>query len=400
MPRRRIHIQRGPVLAPPPRVLKALRQLYGDLDEKNNINAIAAGMGRLHRGLTTERATFAGRPYLDDDHMRLAYATYMLCAQLPKIFPVMNRIGPGVDLPNPLRVLELGSGTGAGAAGLALWAESRRLDLHFHATDFSAHALEETRRITQAMGVRVPKLQKVDLRKSLLSQLALEAKPHLILGMNVFNELSDERSRILTRELSSLVGKDALFVYIEPAAASSSARALSLRDHLVSEQWEVLAPCTHSFACPANFEHRGWCHDVWRFERPDFMTKVDARIGTRRQTLKATWGILRRGGRPTRPGSSTALEKGCRVRAVSERFEEKGRTRIKVCGVGQLFELELQKRDQTPKNIALSCASRYSLLEFEGATQVGNALRLGPQGWCREINEASHNDSAEKEGAS
>ena len=40
--------------------------------------------------------------------------------------------------------------------------------------------------------------------------------------------------------------------------------------------------------CPALAAPKEWCHDSWTFERPAFMGAVDALVGTRRETLKAT----------------------------------------------------------------------------------------------------------------
>ena len=205
--------------------------------------------------------------------------------------------------------------------------------------------------------------------------------------MNVFNELPRDRITTLAQELKETFFRNAIFTYIEPASAIASEHVLDLRDRLVETGWHVLAPCTHSHPCPAHQVPGGWCHDVWRFERPSFMAKVDSLVGTRRQSLKATWGILHQKEDvldvPLKDDSSLRH----RARAVSERFEEKGRTRIKVCSAGNLFELELQKRDRSPKNRAFCTAERYSLLEYFDGQPVGNAIRLGPDASCEEIHE-------------
>ena len=187
----------------------------------------------------------------------------------------------------------------------------------------------------------------------------------------------------LSAEINALLHRDTLFAFIEPAAAVASEQALLLRDHLVSRNWRVLGPCTHSLACPANIDSGGWCHDVWRFKRPDFMAQVDTLLGTRRQTLKATWGML------SKPWEAVSSPREAYdfARVVSERFEEKGRTRIKVCSAGKLFELELQKRDRSESNAGLSSAERYSLLQIGEGSKVGTAVRLGPETKCIEIDE-------------
>ena len=113
------------------------------------------------------------------------------------------------------------------------------------------------------------------------------------------------------------------------------------------------------------------------------MAQVDTLLGTRRQTLKATWGML------SKPWEAVSSPREAYdfARVVSERFEEKGRTRIKVCSAGELFELELQKRDRSESNAGLSSAERYSLLQIGEGSKVGTAVRLGPETKCIEIDE-------------
>ena len=55
------------------------------------------------------------------------------------------------------------------------------------------------------------------------------------------------------------------------------------------------------------------------------MAQVDTLLGTRRQTLKATWGML------SKPWEAVSSPREAYdfARAVSERFEEKGRTQSK-----------------------------------------------------------------------
>jgi hypothetical protein len=73
---------------------------------------------------------------------------------------------------------------------------------------------------------------------------------------------------------------------------------------------------------------------------------------------------------------------------VSDRFEEKGRSRARVCTAGELVTLELQRRDRSPLNDDFARLARFSLMTFSGAQPIGDALRLGAEDEVRLIREA------------
>ena len=73
---------------------------------------------------------------------------------------------------------------------------------------------------------------------------------------------------------------------------------------------------------------------------------------------------------------------------MSDRFEEKGRSRVRVCTAGQLVTLELQRRDRAPHNGDFAHLGRFSQVTFSGAKGVGDALRLGRDAEVRLIAEA------------
>ena len=82
------------------------------------------------------------------------------------------------------------------------------------------------------------------------------------------------------------------------------------------------------------------------------MAAVDRIVGTRRETLKATWFAF--GRRSPRDEASSNI-----VRVVSERFQE-GRTHALVCGTDGFRKIELQE-DRTPENKSFWSAERYDL---------------------------------------
>ena len=107
--------------------------------------------------------------------------------------------------------------------------------------------------------------------------------------MNVLNELTEDRLRLLARELKRLVTPNGQVLVIEPAAQTPSRHVIQFRDACTDTEWHIAAPCPHALGCPMLLDERDWCHGTWPFQRPSFMEEVDSRVGTRRETLKATW---------------------------------------------------------------------------------------------------------------
>ncbi len=391
MGRRRAGRTSWPTLEIPEPLLDALATLHGPLTDRKAIKRIAKGLEQLHEGLTRDRARFAGRPYLADPMMRLAYSTYVVCAQAPKLSPVLDRwmkYAPGGSSNTPadrLKVLELGCGPGTGVAGMWAWAQPRGIRWRHYATDAVPEALSAAEALGRALGVRDLSTRRVDLRSPLGPQLEGVPPVDITLMMNVVNELPTRLFSTLAESLASTLAQNGALVVIDPAAFEPSRRALTFRDALSEAGWTIRAPCPQSGPCPALAADGEWCHENWTLARPSFMAAVDALVGTRRETLKATWFIA------DRHPSTSAAEPGL-ARVVSERFEERGRSRARVCTPEGLVTLELQRRDRGPTNRDFAQMGRFSLIRYTGGTPVGDALRLGAEDTVSVIQEADEPD--------
>jgi len=391
MGRRRAGRTTWPTLEIPSPLLDALATLHGSLTDRKAVKRIAKGLERLHEGLTRDRARFAGQPYLADPVMRLAYSTYVVCAQAPKLSPVLDRWAKyaPAGVPNasttPLKVLELGCGPGTGVAGMWAWARTRGIRWRHYATDAVPEALSAAEALGRALGVDGLSTRRVDLRAPLGPQLEGVPPVDITLMMNVVNELPPHLFSSLAESLVRTLTPNGALVVIDPAAFEPSRRALAFRDALTEAGWTIRAPCPQSGLCPALAADGEWCHENWTLARPAFMAAVDALVGTRRETLKATWFIADR----TPPTS--AAEPGL-ARVVSERFEERGRSRARVCTAEGLVTLELQRRDRAPKNRDFAHLGRFSLIRYTGGTPVGDALRLGADDTVSVIQEADEVD--------
>jgi SAM-dependent methyltransferase len=351
------------------RVPAPLLEAVARVDRK----ALVRGVKALNEGLTRDRESFLGGAYLKDPALRAAYAAYYLCVNAPKLLPILDELQARGALParRPLRMLDLGGGPGTAAAAVACWAGGA---LDVVCTDLLAENVRDAERLLRALGATA-RGQIVDLTKP----LAVAGAPFdLVVMANVVNEIDAAHDPRLAAEVRALLAPDGVLVVLEPAAREPSRRALAFRDRLVASGWGIALPCTHAAACPALAEG-DWCHGSWRFERPDFVREVDEAVGTRRESLKATYFAAL-------PAGPAAADPAL-VRVVSERFDPKGLSRAIVCGAAGRATLELRNRDRTDGNAAFADAARHDLLRLEGPLQrLGDGtLRLGPEARCERL---------------
>lgn len=370
----------GPTLRLPPRLVEALSRLEGGpLDGGPVVRRIAAGVARLNRGLTRERAGFGA--YLRDPELRAAYRAYYLATNAPKLFPVLDRLAAQGRLPaGGGRALEVGCGPGTGVAGLAIWAAERGETWHLTATDALREATQAAAALFAALAFPL-ETAVLDLRTPPVTPAPATdvAGPFdLILCLNVVNELPPAGDAALLDRMRGWLAPRGCLIVLEPASAAESRRVLALRDRAVATGWHVLAPCPAAGPCPALASADGWCHGEWHFERPAYLQAVDRATGLRREVLKATWFVLSpAAGEPSAsaptPGAGRLL-----ARVMGARTDAKGRSELEVCADGALRRLELQTRDRTPENADFFDLSRHDLALIEGpGAQNPGTRRLG-----------------------
>ena len=163
---------------------------------KITVNSEGEQMLRIARGRAppsrpyTRPQRFTGRPYLEDPDMRMAYATYMLCTASQSISH-HDRLYALRRLPNPLRVLEF-AGTGAGLAGIKLWAEKKAsLFIFMQRTSQRLHSRKQV--VWPFRSALTRPVRAASICEKSDSQMMTIQQPDLVLGMNVFNELPTSR---------------------------------------------------------------------------------------------------------------------------------------------------------------------------------------------------------------
>lgn len=335
------------------------------------LGRVARALLRLQRGLTGERE-LAGAGYMDDPELLGAYLLYYWTSSYAQASRAMTLSGLW-----PRRVLDLGSGPGPmAAAALDRGAASAVL------IDGSERALALAGRL---LGQSAALTVRADLESLPPGPLDDGGFDLVMLG-HALNELSGPdaiaRRAAVVRAAAARLAPGGSALIVEPATLAAAREAMALRDLLVAEGWEAVAPCSRSGPCPALQAGPGQsCHDEAGWEPPDFVLELAARCSLDRALIKMSWFCLRP------PAASLAGEGGLPPddahRVVSEPMLNKaGRVRRLLCGPAGRFPLSAKRGDPAAEAAGFFGLGRYELLRViepelrEGGWGVGPATRL------------------------
>ncbi|MEI8135092.1 MAG: small ribosomal subunit Rsm22 family protein [bacterium] len=332
----------------------------------------AAFVSQISEGLTLNREKFLQTDYLKDPEISEAYLLYFMTTNLLKIIQPLQELELSGIFDTPkINVLDFGTGTGA-----AMWGLIEYLRLTTNTPELSltlTDSLDENLHSAEKFGesfipkyfsgtTSKPKLgfSKYDVTNpTVIPRLVKDNAPyHLITGMNVLNELDEAADALLLESFNQLLDSDGAMVFIEPANRDQSRRLLRFRDTALLQGHKVFSPCTMQLSCPALVSTDDWCHHNTAWERPAFIKAIDDATGLLRLSLKYSYLIIRKDGKTMQDVlGTTGL-----MRTVSERFDEKGRTRAILCGETGRAEYVVNKRDKSPVNGDFFRTERYDLL--------------------------------------
>jgi hypothetical protein len=288
---------------------------------------------RLHEGLVGARA-LVGSPYLADPAMRDAYAADLA----PRTVAALARIFAAAPFPEVRRALDLGAGTGA--AGEAVRARFGVVD------------------IVAVDRVAGPGVLAADLARP-GRPAGVEGRFDQIVAAHLLNELplspADRAARV-AGWCDELMAPAGACVLLEPALRETSRALLEVRDRLVARGLFVAAPCFWQGPCPALARERDWCHDA----APP--------VAADRSRVDFSYLVLRRQGAPE---TDRAL-----FRVVSDRLEEKGRSRLYGCGPAGRHALVRLTRDRSEPNAALDTIERGDTVTVSDLVEAGDGLRI------------------------
>ena len=364
-----------------PIMLRSIEQVAASsirLDHDCTAQAVAD----LSRLFTKDRASLKS-DYLDHPAHAAAYLKYFLPVNLSKIQILLDEMPqgwPDQASGRAIRILDVGSGPGAGALAALDWFHQhwpdRIRDLTVMAIDVSAEALKQARQLwdiysreSGATGGRLIAYEGSLERSSngpWLKSVDQQAPYDLIIMANCLNELFsraanpiESRVELVTQLLAGLT-PTGTFMIVEPALRDTSRALHQVRDRLIEEKrCTIYSPCLHENSCPALMNPFDWCHEERGWEPPPGIQKIDDKVGFIKDALKFSYLLLRKDGR-------TIVERRPDVyRVVSELRELKGEKRAWLCNELGRSEIGRQDRLRSESNAPLDDWHRGAIVQIE-----------------------------------
>jgi SAM-dependent methyltransferase len=286
-----------------------------------------------------------------------ARALFFGLADAAKIaVPLAELAGRGLLRPAaaPLRLLDLGAGTGAMTLGtLAFLAGHGIRDLAVTMIDRDRAALalaaEAARIAAAALGVQ---LAIVSDTADVTSGIGRHARPggwDLVVAGTLLNELDPPAALDLAAAMVDATAPEGATILMEPALRDTARGLHAIRDALLTDRRAfVFAPCTRTIApCPALADERDWCHEDRPVALPERAAAIAAATGLRSHGMKFAYLVLRHTAAPlvaSTPAGTVAL------RVVSQLQSSKGKQECFACGDAGRLRLRLLRRDRCLDN--------------------------------------------------
>jgi ribosomal protein RSM22 (predicted rRNA methylase) len=373
--------QRQAVASLSPVMLKSIEQVAASSIRLDH-DRVAQAVVDLSRLFTKDRSLLKS-DYLDKPDHATAYLQYFLPVNLSKIQVLLDEMPqgwPDQASGRSIRILDVGSGPGAGALAVLDWFQQhwpgRIKDLTVVAVDVSVEALNHARSLWEAYcresGAIDAKLitHEGNLERApngaWLSQVEPQASYDVIIAANCLNELFSRNAdpvqakvELVTQLLARLAPTGTLMI-IEPALRDTSRALHQMRDRLIQEKrCTIYSPCLHENICPALVNPFDWCHEERAWETPLGVQKIDDKVGFIKDALKFSYLLLRKDGR-------TIVERSSDVyRVVSELREMKGEKRAWLCNELGRSEIGRQDRLRSDSNAPFDDWHRGAIVQIE-----------------------------------
>lgn len=328
---------------------------------RDTLQRILPDIARLADRFTTARAPETA-PYLRDTRACAAYSLFFAPQTYARLSLILAELPPFPETAQPLRVLDLGAGTGA--AAWALLDHLGRRPAALAAWDHSRTALRCLHdQFTALRRARWPDATLRTNPEPLESFAASGEKYDVILLHYVLNELSaDARRQLLSRAARALAPGGRLIV-CEPLVHAAGDYMRDLRAHALADLGlHILAPCPHAQACPLN----GSCHDVRTWKLTQTLQILNSALHRDLRHLAYAFLVLT----PAAPPAADSL----RVRVVGSPAHAKGQTTCPACCPdGCIHRIQLLHRDfDTPGRKQLRHLERGQVLKLASLTPLGD----------------------------
>jgi len=365
--------------------LARAREATGKRTDEEALERLTPTVAALSDTFTTERPKRYA-PYGIDAASRVAYGLWFgaqtwVRARLPLAEAAVVR---GWRPPaRPLRVLDVGAGSGAAGLSAATWlcAAEGVPQVHLTALDHAPEPLAALERLTRealppALAPQVTTL-KADARTPAHWPAATRGPWDLIVVAFALNELwpeGDEEARGLLATLSESLSPEGLLLVLEPAVQAQAHRLVRLAADLVEQAGlHAYGPQLSAGAWRPAEDPRTWPHEVRRWSVPASLARMNRRLWRSADELTFAYALLGRSSPPPPPPGPHLLRLASPVKRAHGR-----RTWLGFTVAGALASYELQDRDGTRAEIErLEALDRGDVLLLDPAPRaVGDRLRL------------------------
>lgn len=350
--------------------------------------ALERAAGRLSDLFTVDREPDFGG-YAGQPDLLLAYSLFFFPQTFVRTAMVMaelfqhRRWAPCGE--GPLRLLDLGAGTGAAGLSISRILSTRlnALPIELTAVDQAGESLQLLEEIGRAGTAHWPGLrirtQRGDLGAPVVAEggydgvvvsfalnEAVERQP----GFDVFAWLSG---------LLRVLKPGGLLLILEPGTLESSERLEALRDRVATARVaRILGPCLHARPCPLRESGTAWCHEVRKWTVPSAVEVLNRRLFRPVQFLKFSFLALSPG-QPAEP-----LAEGERLtRLVSPLADNKGLVRAHGCSAaGEVHAYEAPTRGVSRAEVRALLAEieRGDIVEWPALRPLNDGRILRAEG--------------------
>jgi len=320
-------------------------------------------VGRLSDEFTVDRDDKPPENYNHPEEI-LAYGLFFFPQTYTRTLWVMEELCERVKWQprqdRPLRILDLGCGSGAASFALLDQLDAQGCDITIEhvGVDRSGYNLDAARDLSQSRSYQTIQVNSTWLRRDVTSaQFSWEKKPFnqswdIILMSFSFGEfvvgLEDEQAISVVHDLSDVLAQGGIVVITEPSLMETSLRLEVVRDAVAeSDSLQVLAPCLHQQPCPALQEKRFWCHEVRKWHPPESIAFLNTRLHREIRFLKFSFLLFQKA------DATPAMDAGNRYfRLVSPIAKKSGQMVCKGCSAeGAIHTYEWLTRNLSKEEI-------------------------------------------------
>lgn len=245
-----------------------------------------ANIASLWEAFTTNRESM-GRYLSDPKKQGVAYLLGFHLPNLARLYGVLERLGSrqlamlGGTRPQSIRVIDIGTGTGAMSQGVAEYLNQHKIrpeSLHWDLIDNRRAFLDIAEHVVQTAQ---PRAQIRTLQWDLKSGVRLQAEPGetvIVLLGYVWNELVrlPKIQQQLIKQLQQLAAEHpTAVVFLEPANQQPARSAMELRNVLTEAMLQPIYPCPKALACPMLLRTRDWCYSEFEWDVPPATARID-----------------------------------------------------------------------------------------------------------------------------